>query len=380
MKKPFFIIIMSLMFQLSALPIDTAIEYPSACTECHEWAIIGAGFAGITALAVLIESGVDPSTIAWIDPEFNVGRVGKYYRDVPGNITTNHLKYYVNNCPYFKEINSPFLCSLYTYAANEFQPLHVIVDPLTDFTTCLQNKVIPIQKTIDSLTRINNYWAMKSSDDTIVNAKKVILAIGAHPKKLNYDIAEIPLDDAFDKNKLAHAVTPNDSIAVFGGMHSAILILKFLSECSVKQIVNFYSEKHFYGSPGLEGATAIWAKNVLDNNPPANLIRVVNTQENRDHLLSTCTKAIYAIGYESNSIIVNGTSDVTFDEHTGIIDQDLYGIGIAFPPTGIFNGKKISKNGLYAYLVYAKKLIPHWINNDKSQLLVKDTDQEIPWI
>src|ERR1700733_13996717 len=101
MKKPsFIVIIILLVVQLSSLQ-STENQCP-----CYDWAIVGAGFAGITALPVLMDSGIEPSTIAWIDPEFNVGRVGKYYREVPGNVQTNHLISYVYNCPYFKDINS----------------------------------------------------------------------------------------------------------------------------------------------------------------------------------------------------------------------------------------------------------------------------------
>lgn len=342
----------------------------------YDWAIIGAGFAGISALAVLLDSGIEASNVAWIDAEFNVGRVGKHYRNVPGNIQTRHLIEYVNNCPYFKSITSPSLDALYTYEAEQFQPLRVIVDPLLDFTAYLQNMVVPIQDTITSLTLIDDHWALQSSDG-ILHAQKVILAIGAHPKRLNYDIPEISLDDAFDKNKLMQYLSPTDCVAVFGGMHSAMLILKNLSECSVKQIVNFYLESYFYGAPGLEGTAALWTENVLEKNPPANLIRVSSTAENREEILSSCTKAIYAIGYESNKILINGSINITFNEHTGIIDENLYGIGIAFPPTDIFNGQKIAKNGLNTYLAYAKKLIPHWINNDKTCLT---DNNDIPWI
>jgi hypothetical protein len=174
-------------------------------------------------------------------------------------------------------------------------------------------------------------------------------------------------------------VSADDRVAVFGGMHSAILVLKNLCDCCVKQIVNFYLEDYFHGSPGLEGVASMWAEEVLEKNPPSNLIRVVNTAENIAEILPTCTKAVYAIGYESNKILINDSSDVMFDEYTGMIDEDLYGIGIAFPPTGIFNGQKIAKNGLYAYLVYAKKLMPHWISNEKGHL-IEDDGIEIPWI
>lgn len=376
MRKIFSIIILTLLtVQLGTLQTRVEIENQ---LKCYDWAIVGAGFAGITALAVLIDSGVEPSTITWIDPEFNVGRVGKYYRDVPGNVQTNHLIEYVENCPFFKYINSSSLNALYTYPAEEFQRLHVIVDPLMDFTAYLQNMVVPIKNTVTSLARIDDYWALESSDG-VIHAQKVILAIGAQPKRLNYDIPHISLDDAFDKNKLTQYLSAADCVAVFGAMHSAILVLKNLSECFVKHIINFYLQDYFYGAPGLEGVAAMWAKDVLEQDPPTNLIRVVNTAENREIMLPLCTKVVYAIGYESNKISINGSSDVTFDEHTGIIDENLYGIGIAFPPTALFNGQKIAKNGLCTYLVYAKKLIPRWISNEKGYL-VEDRDIEIPWI
>jgi hypothetical protein len=167
-------------------------------------------------------------------------------------------------------------------------------------------------------------------------------------------------------------------------MHSAILILKFLSECSVKQLINFYAEPYFYDAPGLEGVTALWAKNVLEQNPPSNLSRVLNTPENMARLLPMCNKVIYAIGYEPNPIIVNGTSRLLFDECSGVIAQDLYGIGIAFPPTGMVNGQKIAKNGLHAYLGYAKRLIPQWISNERFKEPMscheKNSNQALAWI
>lgn len=347
-------------------------------TQCYDWAIVGAGFAGITALAVLINEEIEPKTIAWIDPEFNVGRVGKYYREVPGNIQAKHLTEYVENCPLFKGIESAALEKLYTYDPEQFQFLEVIVDPLLDFTAYLQNMVVPIQDAVVSLTRIGDYWDVETST-SVLHAKKVILAIGAKPKSLHYNIPEIPLDDALNKNKLAQHVSSDDCVAVFGAMHSAMLVLKYLSECSVKKIINFYLDDYFIGSPGLEGATALWVQEVLEKQPPANLVRVISTPTNRAKLLPECTKAVYAIGYETTKMLVNGSFNIMFDECRGIIDEDLYGIGIAFPPTGIFNGQKIAKNGLFAYLMYAKKLVPRWISNDKAYC-IENNDIEIPWI
>ena len=37
-----------------------------------DWLIVGAGPAGIATAGVLIDLGIDPHTMVWLDPEFNV--------------------------------------------------------------------------------------------------------------------------------------------------------------------------------------------------------------------------------------------------------------------------------------------------------------------
>lgn len=329
----------------------------------YSWAVLGAGPAGITAVAVLLDQNIDPSDIIWIDPEFTVGRIGKFYRNVPGNLQTKRLTSYVNNCPYFKDFTSPSRDALYQFDPEEFQPLYTIVDPLLDMTAHLSRKVCILKNTISSLTRNNEHWILQG-DDCTINAHKVILAIGSKPKRLQYDLPEIPLDVALDKEKLAACISPDDAIAVFGGMHSALLVLKFITELSVKKIVNFYTSPYIYGKPGypgLEGITAFWAKNVLEDQPPSNLIRALDTADNVKTLLPQCNKVIYAIGYEPNPISINGSLNLAFDEETGIIDDHVYGIGIAFPPTTYYRGKKFAANGVNTYLHYAKKRVALWI-------------------
>src|SRR5260221_3228420 len=218
MKSKILLLILLLIQQNSTLSNVQLNNQPN----CYSWAVIGAGVAGITALAHLLECGIDPATVAWIDPEFNIGRMGKYYRDVPGNVQTSRLLMYVHGCPYFKDITSPSLDALYTYNMDEYQPLHVITDPLTDFTAYLRAQVNSFQDTIPALDHNGDYWVLHGTDGDI-NVQKVILAIGAYPKSLNYNIPEIPLDDSLNKEKLATYVSADDCVAVFGGMHSAIL-------------------------------------------------------------------------------------------------------------------------------------------------------------
>lgn len=50
-----------------------------------KWAVIGAGPAGIAAVGKLIDAGINPKEIVWIDPEFKVGDFGTHWRNVSSN-------------------------------------------------------------------------------------------------------------------------------------------------------------------------------------------------------------------------------------------------------------------------------------------------------
>lgn len=327
-----------------------------------DWVVIGAGPAGITVVAVLREQ-LPLASILWIDDTFNVGRMGTFYREVPGNLQTKRLITYIKGCSLFEQCKSCAKEKLFKYNPEAFHPLHIIVDPLCDITYFLKKKVIWHQGTVTSVTDKKEYWLINMRKKKFA-AKKVILAIGAHPKKLHYPLQEISLDEALDKKKLSKKLVPTDRVAVFGGMHSAFLVLKYLTELGVAKIVNFYTSPYFFGKPGtagLEGVTTHWVKTVLEKNPPPQLIRVKNTTKNINELLPSCNKVIYAIGYERNQLKINDSMQLSFDEKTGKIDRCLYGIGIAFPQTALLEeGKKVEINGLNSYLEYAKRNIPYW--------------------
>jgi malic enzyme len=71
-----------LLMVLSSLATIQSVHTASNTTE---WVVVGAGPAGIATVGVLLDLGIDPQGIVWLDPEFNVGRMGAYYQNVPGN-------------------------------------------------------------------------------------------------------------------------------------------------------------------------------------------------------------------------------------------------------------------------------------------------------
>lgn len=343
-----------------------------------EWTIVGAGPSGITAIGILIDLGVPPHLINWIDPLFNVGRLGEYYEHVPGNTKNKMYIDFLKQCKIFQEVSSNSLQNLYSLDLEKCDILKIIIEPLKDITAFLRTKVQSIEGFLDELYFENNVWKIKVKNNYFTS-RHVILASGSKPKELEYSITDIiPLDYALDKYILEKMVKPIDKIAVIGSSHSAVLILKFLSEISVKSIYHFYRHPFTFAidmgdwtlnnTNGLKGIAAEWVKNILEKNPPSNLFQYKNTEENRKLYFPECNKIIYAIGYERNPlpfINVNGEdNELQFNPETGIIGPRLFGIGLAFSgnytdPTG----KKEQLIGLNGFMKYAQLMIPKWLES-----------------
>ena len=340
------------------------------------WTIIGAGPAGITTIGLLLDLGVQGKDITWVDPDFGVGRIGQLYSSIPSNTKTKLFVEFINACKVFQECDSPALEKLYQYNPEIEYPLHIIIDPLKDITTHLMSKVNVLRTRLQSLNFQENVWGVGVTDSQFTS-EHVVLATGSHPYSLDYSCNhEIPLDMALNKERLAQEVTSEDSIAVVGGAHSAVLILKFLSELNVKRIINFYKSPIryavdmgdwiLYNESGLGGIAAQWAQNVLEKSPPANLVRIYNCAESLDAWLPICNKIIYAVGFERNTLpVIPENAKLEYDSTTGIIAPRLFGIGIAFPETYTDPlGNVEYRIGLSQFMEYAQRVIPQWMKKD----------------
>jgi hypothetical protein len=343
-----------------------------------DWVIVGAGVAGIATLGVLLDIGVPPERVTWIDPEFNVGRMGEFYTHVPSNNKTIEFIEFVTACKAFQDAACPAIDYLKQLDPNERHTLSVVTEPLKCITDQLCTRVVSLQDKIISLHFNDDVWHVGTQQGKMVTANHVVLAIGAHPKTLTYETNKIiPLDCALNPVMLAQYISPDDIIGVVGGSHSAILILKFLSEMSVKHIYNFYRTPLQYTIDmggwtlnqftGLKGSVATWAQNVLEKNPPANLTRIHIEDTTLETLLPQCTKVIYAIGYERNDMpsINNGAPISSYNDTNGFIAPRLFGIGIAFPElTHDHAGDPHHRIGLDSFMEYAQRLVPQWATDE----------------
>lgn len=355
--------------------VPTDVERVSYSAESG-WTIVGAGPAAIAALGMLLDLGIPAPMIRWIDPEFNVGRLGKYYANVPGNGKTEAYIQFLNACECFKECDS---CALRALRENDTQDrcvLLLVIDALKDLTEYLAQQVGARQTTVAKVHSVDGVWNVLLATGESFTTHNIVLATGSHPISLNYQVKEeIPLDIALDKKTLQTLIDPDDTIAVVGGSHSAMLILKYLHEFGVPRVMNFYKHPIVYdydlgegnatGFNGLKGAVANWAYYTLEKQQPASIIRLRNTQEARDSWISFCNKIIYAIGYERNELSFLGSLEPcaeSYDPNNGVIASRIFGIGIAFPEQRPSEEEKPQNLiGIIDFMKYAQRVVPIWV-------------------
>ncbi len=350
-----------------------------------EWAIIGAGPAGIAAVGKLLDNHIDPKKILWIDPAFQVGDFGTHWKNVSSNTKVKLFSKFYAECSSF-EYNG----FSNDFAINGLNPeqtcqLSLAAEPLQWITNHLREKVITMQDKVIYLKLRKRQWeialanaidsAGKSEQATrVITAKNVILATGAEAKSLLFpQIEEITLKTALDPEKLKTLVNGQDTIAVFGSSHSAIIIIKaLLEECNVKKVINFYQEPLRYAvilddwtlfnDTGLKGNTAVWARENIDGIWPAKLDRVISHQDSLSEVLPLCQKAIYAIGFQKRLVSVEGLQSLAYNDRSGIIAPGLFGFGIGFPeskedPFGTVEYRV----GMWKFMEYITRVLPVWL-------------------
>lgn len=338
----------------------------------YQWAVIGAGPAGIAAVGKLLDLGIVAKDIAWIDPKFKVGDFGTLWRNVPSNTHIGLFLKFLQAVESFEYSQAP------DFAINHEDPektcrLSVMADPLQWVSDHLKKKVLTIQDTAENMFLKNRHWTIQFKNAEI-QAQNVILAVGAEPKNLAFSaLPIIPLQDAMDAERILNHITHDETVAVFGSSHSAMLVLRNLVESGVKRIINFYRSPLCYAvyldnwilfdDTGLKGPTADWARNYVDGKLPSNLERVYSNQENLEHHLPQCNKVVYTVGFERRLLpVIQDMGPLKYIEQCGIIAPGLFGFGIAFPeakcnPVGILEYRV----GLWKFMTYLQRVMPMWL-------------------
>jgi cation diffusion facilitator CzcD-associated flavoprotein CzcO len=339
----------------------------------YKWTVVGAGPAGIAAVGRLLDHGIAPQKIAWVDPDFTAGDLGDKWRPIHSNTVASLFLEYLNASPSFRFHEAP------PFKLTEVDPgetclLDLVADPLVWISEHLRERVPGFRGMATELYLKNGQWTVQTEQGAIVS-EKVIVAVGATPKKLAYpDLVEIPIDVAIDPEKLAGQSLEGATVAVFGSSHSTMIALPHLLDQPVESVVNFYRSPLRYAvtlrdwtlfdDVGLKGRAARWARENIDGVYPDRLDRVSIHSPEFQNRLARCDHVVYTVGFERRQLPRTPQWDrLDYNPTNGILAPGLFGFGIAFPecrtdPLGF----KQHRVGLYKFMRYLNTVLPLWMN------------------
>jgi hypothetical protein len=334
------------------------------------WAVIGAGPAGIAAVAKLLDHGIPEDQILWIDPQFSIGDFGSHWKNVPSNTKVDRFLQFLEASDAFKIKTCPMDFELFHLPKDDTCYLHHMVEPLKWITHHLKNTVKTITADVTKLHLNQRTWCITVNGEE-KRAQNVILAIGATPKRLSYDTDSIPLQEALDPERLKNQVKGNETIGVFGSSHSAILVVRNLIEHTECRIINFYRSPLVYAvyfddwimfdDTGLKGNTADWAREHLDGKLSHRMQRVYSNDHAITTYLPLSDKVVYAVGFERRPLLIEGLEG-HIHPTGGILAPGLFGFGIAFPERQVNRlGLSESRVGLWKFMEYLQRVLPIWM-------------------
>jgi cation diffusion facilitator CzcD-associated flavoprotein CzcO len=329
----------------------------------YAWTVIGAGPAGIAAVGRLLDHGIAPEEIAWVDPAFAAGDLGGKWRSVSSNTQVGLFLSYLDGSASFRFSAAPPM-PLREVDPDETCALALVADPLVWITGHLRERVRAFETTATALLLERRQWTIDTPLQQLTS-KNVILAVGAVPKKLAYpQLTEIPVEVALDPEKLADEPLTSVTVAVFGSSHSSMIVLPNLLRHPVKKVINFYRSPLTYAvylddwilfdDSGLKGRAADWARENIDGVYPDRLERCWVSSPDFDEKLAACDRVVYTVGFERRALPeTKQWGQLDYNPTNGILAPGLFGLGIAFPE------RAADRHGYVEYRVGLKKFMDH---------------------
>jgi cation diffusion facilitator CzcD-associated flavoprotein CzcO len=338
----------------------------------YTWTVIGAGPAGTAAVGKLLDQGVAPEKIAWIDPAFAGGDLGGKWRSVSSNTQVGLFLSYLTDSAAFRFSSAPPM-PLQEVDPQETCALALIADPLVWIIEHLCERVQVFQTTATALSLERRQWRIETQQHELAS-KNVILAVGAVPKKLSYPhLDEIPLEVALDPEKLAQQPLENATVAVFGSSHSTMIALPNLLRHPVGRVINFYRSPLRYAvhlddwilfdDTGLKGQAAAWARENIDGVYPQRLERCWIGSPDFAEKVAACDRVIYTVGFERRTLpVTKQWGQLDYNPVNGILAPGLFGLGVAFPEFATDPyGYGQYRVGLKKFMDHLNAVLPLWL-------------------
>jgi cation diffusion facilitator CzcD-associated flavoprotein CzcO len=338
----------------------------------YTWTVIGAGPAGTAAVGKLLDQGVAPEKIAWIDPAFAGGDLGGKWRSVSSNTQVGLFLSYLTDSAAFRFSSAPPM-PLQEVDPQETCALALIADPLVWIIEHLRERVQVFQTTATALSLERRQWRIETQQHELAS-KNVILAVGAVPKKLSYPhLDEIPLEVALDPEKLAQQPLENATVAVFGSSHSTMIALPNLLRNPVEKVINFYRSPLRYAvylddwilfdDTGLKGQAAAWARENIDGVHPERLERCWIGSPDFAEKVAACDRVIYTVGFERRTLpVTKQWGQLDYNPVNGILAPGLFGLGVAFPEFATDRyGYGQYRVGLKKFMDHLNAVLPLWL-------------------
>jgi len=310
--------------------------------------IIGAGTSGLLLLLLLIEHGINPSTILIIDPYFDGGDLRRKWGQVISN--TPWSKTYESLKTAFPSLKMPLWAT--EISLDNLTPLSQIIGLIHELALPILSKIKMIQGTVKKAEydKVWNVSVQHESDVSVVDTENIYFNIGSEQKTLDLSIPSIPIDIALNITSLRSYVKSTDKVILFGTAHSGTLILKNLADLSIQTTAIYRATKPFFFSRdgeynGIKGDAAVFADEIIQKKYPTLNVISASLVSSVIRETRSANWAIYATGFEprnSIEISVNGEkkSIVKYSPTTGKITDcpNAWGFGIAYPsqaPDGI---------------------------------------------
>src|SRR5579875_83648 len=159
-----------------------------------EWAVVGAGPAGISAVGTLLDQEISAKDVVWIDPTFGGGDFGMLWGNVPSNTRVGDFAQMFTSCRSFAFDDRSAKFPIEDLAKESFCELRYVGDVLRAFTAVLRENVASHAGFVARCTSMRGGWRLQLRDGTTICARNVVLAIGAQPRRLAFaGVTEIPL-------------------------------------------------------------------------------------------------------------------------------------------------------------------------------------------